>query len=498
MLTVDCVTGLICNQLYSFLPTKSNLFFVEQREMSLSKSLLEKDYNSIKHRYDKLLTRLSRLDSAAQKKVLKKNEENVKASSHLAPKLPCGCQLLTHKAATEKLPLTAEDALVIPEKCPQSDKSIQSNIHRRRHFTSPSNRSSSDFHPGHFSRKSKSPTPLSSISPQPLSLIAPLSEHLVPPCSCGEANQIEIDDEIAVARHDMPVNPVNFKEDFHLDLAPSSHAYEKEYARSMGVSLRSKSCDQLDDGRLREKDLINSLQSRSEILSSTSPHRIRFHPTACTLPFSHISPAATETPYTREYLSNMDGVRLLVSLDNNGNSQKPGESSNRFSDENPRNNLTYTLDSFPKSITDELASPYDSALAKDFSKASFTKPSIGDVTAATVPSLLTTNTQYNVSDSDSSTTKESLHLSDLPCDQATVVDKFRNFDDYKRPPPVVQIGDNYRLRSHLKKNPDLRKKVMTVTSSGDRNSEKRDIRKQAKVSMDEVNLKPTCINQVSG
>ena len=441
---------------------------LEQRELSTSKSMLEKDYVTLKDRYDALLSTLLGVENKSRKKIHSKSRkaERKKGISLIVPD--------QNRRSENFAENSHEDLLKSPM--------VQSNLHHKRHHTTPGrstaamhhhlsprtpkvrSHSHNSFHQNHLNQfKEEIPAACTNKTSY---LRNSTNQHpTVPQGSCGVVgNQflnrtpIEIGNSFTVANDSALImspegNSRLSNENFFSESNCKSCVYRDEYTRNMGNSLRSQSCDQLGRDTVYPSICESSpFRSRSEILSTgtTSPLRKRLHTAPSTL-ISNLraSPLSVDTPYTSEYLTNMDGVGLLVSIGNN----ERNIGLNNLNDISPANKSILkptfsTHDStskFPMDSTFTLAQ--DTTLVPQTS--SLEESTTFNAVSTPLPSLLSPSFRFDSSAPEqspsSSESNASLHLSDLPSDQATIADKFRNFDDYKQPPPVVcaRERDNY-------------------------------------------------------
>ena len=419
---------------------RMNKFLItEQRELKLSKLHLEKDYRALKRRYDNLLCRLSGLE---QDQIM----TPIEAKEYIPAEHEFSDRLVGHQNLVE---VSQKSTNARKPRCKKHHQPIQTNIPRLRHHTASSrtyplpqqarsplearNRSENDLYLDQTKLKlSSSLTSIGSLPPAG-------KKATVPPCTCGYKLNGLSDERNGAASP--PLTVLAYKSSPEMVQMPRSRAFEDEYAHNMGVAFRSRSSCGLKSDRLAKYDEADcfQLRSKSEIFTakSNTSSRKRLHTAPGNLtPNRTSSSPAAPTPFASEYLSNMDGVRLVVSLGNSG------ENLNQ-----PKYSLSPGKSIMKTALADESTSnTHQSTTANG----TILQVSENTSTAVTSPILNTINVGCSLTSSNplesrkssiySSSSEDSLHLSDLPCDQTTVVDKFRNFDDYKQPPPVINGG----------------------------------------------------------
>ncbi|CAK8672769.1 unnamed protein product [Clavelina lepadiformis] len=198
----------------------------------------------------------------------------------------------------------------------------------------------------------------------------------------------------------------------------------------------------------------NKLCFSSEVLSSTplctsSHHHKRSHTTpnvSLTDPKSNyflegLGIRYGQSAYSKEYLKNMDGVRLVVNLSNHTDKKELKKTNEQHNE----SSLTGIL----KQANCNASFAHEKSSSVNFGLPQQESTQLEDITKHGVLSH-SKSTEYDSASKSvlgESTLREekcwrSLHLSDLPCDQTAVYDKFRNFHshvtDYKNPPMILQ------------------------------------------------------------
>ena len=396
----------------------------------------------LKSRYDDLLSRLGGLNTSAS--INPKKQVDFVAAEETNDR-----QITQNSISQHSMHAPVLDDLKSPKMKKRSVKaaseSRQSNILHRRHHTTPGRTSAPSYDnrnssPNFLRAKSASNVRTSISTPRPASCANAATSSRspgspatrshsrlpVPRCSCGYVIQSPCPTE-----DNRVISGALGISDRSFNMEPSKNDAVKSDWPSIETSYRPRSSS--DHLSLERKEKL-PLLSKSDVLIGKSC----LPQSRCNFDIS--SPNIKnrfngETPYASEYLSNMDGVRLLVSLGNSENKFPVTQVESSALLNNSRLKTDSSVLRHKDTPHNDSSSPKASTLPDNRSL---------NFTASALPSLLT-SVQYTESDLSrkfsTSSSEKSLHLSDLPCDETPVVDKFRNFDDYRGPPPVIDGGD---------------------------------------------------------
>ena len=425
----------------------------------MSKSNSEKDHISLKERYEKLLSSISGVETNSDKNFSKFSEDNKRSASAFS----CKCKFSASQVENGQLPSgksqPVQSNISYRGHRPTSKRSDFKHYHLSR--TTPEVRSYSvkNAHANGFSHSKHKNQPISSglvsrAPEQPFQFVGDIPaqttqlQSSVPRCSCRVLKNsnftkapTEVNDVITVAGDDEVLPSLLdgcaeiCKENIPLEIEHESREFRDEYFRNMRGTLRSRSCDQLSrDVSYLGTAEKNCLRSSSEILSATPTLRRRYHTSPSTIVSNFCALATpTQRPHSGEFLSGMEDSRLLMNFDKNDRTAGP-----ILPNDGSPNKMSSVAAKFPcKSFSkceENTILPRDETLNKSYG--------VCDAASTPVPSIFSSNFKMDSSvplePGFSTESDSSLHLSDLPCDQATVVDKFRNFDDYKQPPPIAE------------------------------------------------------------
>nr|CAB3267637.1 vacuolar protein sorting-associated protein 35-like [Phallusia mammillata] len=211
-------------------------------------------------------------------------------------------------------------------------------------------------------------------------------------------------------------------------------AYTEEYMKNMdginkllSVSDRSvnKTTETVDNSPLPPTSQFSAGRNhrRTKTAPGIAPYRSNGD-----RPKSLPALAYGESPYSEEYMRNMDGVRLVVNLSSNS-----GEAPTRVGSSPGKSILK-------KSGSSEAVTIDASDVRRDDSR--FLSPAksttiLSSTYARSSPEKLKFSEMSNQKRS-SCASERSLHLSDLPCEQGDVYEKFRNFDSHISTLPMPQ------------------------------------------------------------